>query len=386
MGDPRGFARVLDSPIIAKLREKTSATRNALLGSLTFQRWASALPLTRPLAQRRAREVFDLCAGFVYSQILYACVKLQLFEHLQGGVRSLAQISNALKLAPEPTRRLLDAAAALKLVDRFGADRYGLGPHGAVIAGNPGILKMIEHHAMLYADLADPVALLRGERKDAALSGYWAYATSTSASDLSDTRIAEYTALMAASQTLIAEEILATYPIAQHRCLLDVGGGDGTFVGAVAAKIPNIKLKVFDLPAVSECARQKFASTGISDRAAAYGGDFFVDPLPDGADLISLVRIIHDHDDDHVRQLFAQVRRALKNGGKLIIAEPMSGSRRAETVGDAYFGFYLMAMGSGRPRSASEIISMLQREGFASVRELKTRMPLQTSLIVAEVS
>ncbi|PPD00389.1 MAG: methyltransferase [Hyphomicrobium sp.] len=386
MGDPRGFARVLESPIVNKIREKTSATRNALLGSLTFQRWASALPLTRPVAQRRAREVFDLCAGFVYSQILYACVKLQLFQLLSGGARNLSQISSALNLAPEPTRRLLDAAAALKLVERFGADRYGLGPHGAVIAGNPGILKMIEHHAMLYADLSDPVALLRGERKDAALSSYWAYATSTSATDLADARISEYTALMAASQTLIAEEILATYPIAQHRCLMDVGGGDGTFVRAVAAKIPSIELKVFDLPAVAECARQKFASAGISQRATAHGGNFFCDPLPEGADLISLVRIIHDHDDEPVRKLFSQVRRALRPGGKLIVAEPMSGSRRAETVGDAYFGFYLMAMGSGRPRSASEIISMLQREGFTSAREIRTRMPLQTSLIVTEVS
>lgn len=386
MGDPRGFARVLESPIVNKIRETTSASRNALLGSLTFQRWASALPLTRPVAQRRAREVFDLCAGFVYSQILYACVKLQLFQLLSGGARNLTQISSALNLAPEPTRRLLDAAAALKLVDRFGEDRYGVGPHGAVIAGNPGILKMIEHHAMLYADLSDPVALLRGERKEAALSSYWAYATSTAASDLADARIAEYTALMAASQTLIAEEILATYPIAQHRCLMDVGGGDGTFVRAVAAKIPSIELKVFDLPAVAECARQKFASAGISERATAYGGNFFRDPLPEGADLISLVRIIHDHDDEPVRKLFSQVRGALRPGGKLIIAEPMSGSRRAETVGDAYFGFYLMAMGSGRPRSASEIISMLQREGFASAREIRTRMPLQTSLIVAEVS
>ena len=385
MGVRRGITRVLQSPIAIQVRERTSAARNALLGNLTFQRWASAMPLTRPVAQRRAREVFDLCAGFVYSQILYACVKLQLFEHLKEGARSLAQLSTALKLTPEATRRLLHAAAALKLVERMGADRYGLGPHGAVIAGNPGIIKMIEHHAMLYADLADPVALLRGERKDAALYGYWAYATSSSANDLSDARISDYTALMAASQTLIAEEILASYPIAAHRCLLDVGGGDGTFVRAVAAKIPNIDLKVFDLPAVAQCARQAFASAGLNDRAQAYGGDFFCDPLPEGADLISLVRIIHDHDDEPVRKLFGQVRRALKPGGKLIVAEPMSGSRRAETVGDAYFGFYLMAMGSGRPRSAAEITAMLQREGFSSVRELKTRMPLQTSLIVAEV-
>ncbi len=35
---------------------------------------------------------------------------------------------------------------------------------------------MVEHHALLYADLADPVALLRGDERDTALRRYWAYA------------------------------------------------------------------------------------------------------------------------------------------------------------------------------------------------------------------
>ena len=35
-----------------------------------FQRWAANSPLTRWIARRRARALFDLCAGFVYSQIL----------------------------------------------------------------------------------------------------------------------------------------------------------------------------------------------------------------------------------------------------------------------------------------------------------------------------
>ena len=42
---------------------------------------------------------------------------------------------------------------------------------------------------------------------------------------------------------------------------------------------------------------------------------------------------------------------ALPADGTLLLAEPMAGSRGAEPVGDAYFGFYLLAMGSGRPRT-----------------------------------
>ena len=43
---------------------------------------------------------------------------------------------------------------------------------------------------------------------------------------------------------------------------------------------------------------------------------------------------------------------ALPPGGTLLLAEPMAGTPGAEPVGDAYFGFYLLAMGSGRPAHA----------------------------------
>lgn len=385
MSAPNGVSRVTSFPWFWAVLERSYALRNSVLGNLKFQRLASAFPLTRWVAQRRARDVFDLCAGFVYSQILFACVKLDVFEKLRAGPQSLPHFAAMLALPVEAARRLLDAAVALKLVDKLSGDRYGLGPHGAVIVGNPGIVKMVEHHAMLYADLADPVALLRGERKSTALIDYWAYARAKQPREASDDQIAQYTSLMSASQTLIAEEIIAAYPMGEHRRVLDIGGGDGTFLRAVGVRFPNLQLTLFDLPAVAARAQLQFEAQGQSHRATTIGGDFFRDPLPRGHDLISLVRIIHDHDDEPVRVLFSNVRQALSAGGRLIIAEPMSQSGTSETVGDAYFGFYLMAMGSGRPRTPAVIMAMLQTEGFVNIRQVKTRMPLQTGLIIADV-
>ena len=42
--------------------------------------------------------------------------------------------------------------------------------------GNPGVVAMIEHHAMLYGDLKDPIALLRGDVGAGQLAAYWPYA------------------------------------------------------------------------------------------------------------------------------------------------------------------------------------------------------------------
>ena len=118
--------------------------------------------------------MFDLCAGFVYAQVLFACVRLRLFDVLRDGPLEIEELAGKLALSPGAARRLLEAASSLALAQRRGKDRYGLGSLGAALLGSPAALAVIEHQPLLYADLADPVALLRGE-VEAKLSRYWPY-------------------------------------------------------------------------------------------------------------------------------------------------------------------------------------------------------------------
>ncbi len=367
-------------------RDRFRAWREGLTASPGFRRWAAGFPLTRPMARRRARQLFDLCAGFVYSQVLLACVRLRLFEILQDGPAEEATLADRLHLPAEGAARLLRAAAALELVTHRDDGRWAIGPLGAAMAGNPGIATMVEHHALFYADLADPVALLRRPRGGNALSSYWAYAGDAAPDRLGGERVTDYTALMAASQPMVAEEVIAAYDFRRHRCLLDVGGGSGAFLAAVAAAAPDLRLMLFDLPAVAEQGRARFARLRLDARATAHGGDFAIDALPAGADLISLVRVLHDHDDDLVLALLRRARAALPPGGRLLIAEPMSGTPGAEPAGDAYFGLYLLAMGRGRPRRPEELQAMLAAAGFARSRLLPTNTPLLARVLVADVA
>ncbi len=56
-------------PLIERMRN----WRDRMMSTAEFQRWAADFPFTRPEAGRRARQLFDITAGFVYSQIVYAC-------------------------------------------------------------------------------------------------------------------------------------------------------------------------------------------------------------------------------------------------------------------------------------------------------------------------
>jgi demethylspheroidene O-methyltransferase len=243
---------------------------------------------------------------------------------------------------------------------------------------------MIEHHAVLYADLVDPVAMLRAPRGSTGLSKYWPYASATVPGEVAGEGTHDYTRLMAASQSLVAEEILDSYDVSTHRRVLDVGGGDGTFLRALGKRAPSTTLVLFDLPGVAEVARRRFAESGMGHRVEVIGGDFSRHALPRGADLITLVRVLHDHDDPLVETVLRSAFQALAPGGRLLVAEPLAGTTGAERMGDAYFGIYLWAMGSGRPRSAKELTGMLEKAGFSRIRRLPTRIPLQTSVLVAD--
>jgi demethylspheroidene O-methyltransferase len=365
------------------LMDRYFAVRDRWLSSPQFQRWAAAFPLTRPTARKRARALFDVCAGFVYSQILYACVRLKVFDLLALGPQTATNIANILKLPRDSTDRLLEAAVSLRLVEKRMAGRFGLGPLGTAMVGNPGVAAMVEHHTMFYADLRDPVGLLRGERSDTELARYWAYSRSQAPSSLPRSKTQSYTALMGNSSSLVAAEILDNYPLHRHRRLMDVGGGDGSFLIAAAERCEKLEVVLFDLPPVAEQAARRFADLGLQDRASSVGGDFFSDALPHGADIISLVRVIHDHDDAAAQALLRAIFEALPVNGVLLIAEPMSGTPGAEAAGDAYFGFYLLAMGSGKPRAPKRLRQMLAAAGFTDTHLVHTHQPLQARLIVA---
>lgn len=152
------------------------------------------------------------------------------------------------------------------------------------------------------------------------------------------------------------------------------------FLTAAAARAPALKLALFDLPAVVERARALLDAAKV--RAQIHGGDFLRDPLPDGADVATLIRIVHDHDDPTALALLQNVCKALAPGATLLIVEAMSGVKGAEPL-DAYYGFYTLAMGRGEPRRVEEIAALLREAGFGGARLLSNSLPTLTSVLAA---
>ncbi len=363
-------------------RPRITGWFHRLIARPSFQTWASHFPLTRGIARREGAEMFDLVSGFVQSQVLMAIVELRILHDLMDGSRSAAGLARDAGMMPDRMEILLQAAAALSLIRRRKDGRFVLARKGAALLGVPGLEAMILHHRAFYRDLEDPVALLRGE-VDTELANFWPYVFG--ARGLVDPKITQtYSDLMADSQALVAQDTLRMVDFSDVNCLMDVGGGSGAFALAVAQAYPKPDLRVFDLPDVVPGALARFEAAGQGGRLAVHGGSFRSDSLPQGADAISLIRVLYDHSDDTVRGLLSKIFDSLPPGGRLIVSEPMSGGAAPERAGDVYFAFYTMAMRTGKTRSSAEIARLCKHAGFVDCKTPPPLRPFVTSVVTCE--
>ncbi len=348
-----------------------------------FYRWAISNPLTRWVTRRRAAQLFEVMAGFVHSQVLLACVRLNLFELLREQPMKLEQLAQHCRMHAAAMQRLLQSAVALRLLEVRGNQGYGLGPLGAPVAADPGLRLMIEHNAVLFDDMRDPLALLRDEMQPH-MQAYWPYMNGDNPQGWEAEKVARYSELMSASQRFVIEELLASYDFSAHRQVLDIGGGKGGWVLALAQQQPSLKLHLMDLPPVAALAAERMQKAGVAERVTVHGGSFISHALPAGADLVTLVRVAHDHPDAVVKALLVKIFQMLPSGGRLLLAEPMAQPPGEPPVADAYFHFYLLAMGSGRLRSPQELRALMLEAGFDSVEPVRNPMPMHTRLLLGQ--
>ena len=359
---------------------KPQGFRNRIMASRRFQSWAARFPFTRGLVRREGDALFDIMAGFCHSQILMALAELQIPEALLGKPLRIDEIADQTSVPVERLHILLQGGAALGLLKLKGG-KAKLTRRGAAFATVPGLSAMVRHHRAFYRDLEDPVAFFRGETTTE-LAEVWPYVFGGSA-DVDPVTASAYSDLMTQSQALVAEDTLRMVDFNGIDTLMDIGGGTGAFLTAVATAYPDLKIHLFDLPAVARDAAQRFAQNNLSDKSDITLGSFRTDDLPVGADAISLVRVLYDHSDETVRALLAKIYATLPEDGRLIISEPMSGGRNPNKATDAYFALYTLAMRTGRTRSAAEISDLLTEAGFVDVRPTKPLRPYVTSVVTA---
>ena len=364
---------------IDRIRLNARQRRNAIISSPSFRKRSMRWPFVGAIAKRRARALFDLTAGFSYTQAVLLFVESGVGDALRDREATVGNLAEETKLAPAIIDRITRTALGIGLVVRH-RDQIALSDLGVALMNEPGILAMVRHHAKVYRDLTNPLALLTSNEPTETAT-FWQYAGGRADQGTDPYGAAEYSELMAVTQGFVTDEVLASYRFSSHRHVVDVGGGSGAFAVRIATAHPGIAITVFDLPDVVPLALTRFEEQRLAN-ARAIGGSFHNDELPSNGDLYTLVRVLYDHDDVPALALLRSLHDTMPDGATLLIAEPMAGLPGAEPVG-TYFELYLAAMRSGRCRTPDRIRAMLADVGFERTGTVRVAAPVFTGIVTA---
>lgn len=163
----------------------------------------------------------------------------------------------------------------------------------------------------------------------------------------------------------------------QHGRVLDVGGGQGVLVAALATAHPCLQLALLELPGAADRARASLAARDLPCPVEVAAGDFF-EPLP-RADRIVLAQVLHDWRDDDAARILRRCAEALAPDGRLLVAErlPTGGAG----LGDhAAMSVLMLALFGAKERSRQDYEALLADAGFAVVAV----HPTGTALAVLE--
>lgn len=148
--------------------------------------------------------------------------------------------------------------------------------------------------------------------------------------------------------------------------VVDVAGGRGHLLCALAEQQPGIDATLFELPEVIE----RVAGGDGLDRITLVAGDFFTDPLP-AADVYLLMEIIHDWDDTDAERILSNIRRNAPDGATMLIVETVLGARPIKDPA-ATLDIVMLAVTGGRERTPAEHGELLGRSGWKLRRIIPT--------------
>jgi precorrin-6B methylase 2 len=341
---------------------------------------AAAAATTHPApTPADAAHVLGLIGGYQVSQAVYAAAQLKLADLIAGGEDTSEGIAARAGAVPDRVHRLLRSLASFGLFAQAGERRWALTPAGQMLRSDvPGSLHAMalmwnEEHYDAFRCLVDAVREPRPAFDERFGTDWWSYLCEhPDSSEL-------FNAAMGNIGKRVHAAALEAADLAGARTLVDVGGGAGGLTASFLKRYPELRAILIDLPHVIPAARQLLGAAGLADRVELVEGSFF-DAVPSGGDVYLLSMIVHDWDDDEAIRLLSAVRQAIPPSGRLLVVDAVLPGDDSPHFGKL-LDLTMMAMLSGRERTAAEFDMLLAAAGFGLERVVHT--PAPTSLIEA---
>lgn len=336
--------------------------RDRMLAALRAKEAAGALP----------DDLEKTIRGYQESRVVLTALELDVFTASRDGATA-AEVAAAIGADARATEMLLNALVAMALLSKQ-AGRFTPTPVSArfFVAGSKDDARAaVLHQSGLYARWSRLTECVRA-------------GTATRREETS-ARGEEWTRYFIAAMHRNASErsplVVAAVGTDGVRRMLDVGGGSGAYSIAFARSSQELRVDVFDLPAVLPITREHIQQAGLEGRIATRAGDLRTDRFGNGYDLVFVSAICHMLDESENKDFLARCHEALAPGGRLVIQDFILEADRTAPKHATLFSLNMLT-GTRRGSSYAEedYVSWMGAVGFRDTR--RVRLPGPTGLMV----
>jgi hypothetical protein len=321
--------------------------------------------------------ILDLATAFWGSAALLAAVEHDLFTALDAGGGSAGDLAARLRQPERSIAMLLDAVAALGLVEKTG-ETYRNTPEASafLVAGKPGSLAgSLGYNARLFPAWA---RLAEAVRRDAPIVETAVY----TGDDAAQTRA--FVEGMHQRALGMARGLIGAVDLTGRRHLVDVAGGPGTLSVLLCQRNPELRATVLELPGIAEVGRELVAAQGLADRVVHRGADVFRDDLGRGYDAALVSGLLHREPAATCKALLGRLHAALEPGGVIYIVDVM---RDASRVGPPFAALFalnmLLTSERGGCHADVDHVEWLEATGFTDAAIIRPTAPMMHTLVRA---
>jgi hypothetical protein len=312
-------------------------------------------------------QVIALIFGRWRSQILYAGVKLGVFDALASGPRSAARVARELNVDAGLLYRLMRALGSLELLHEDHTRTFALTPMGEWLRrDHPHSLRgmtLLEEGPEHYAAWKHLPALITKGQQNAPLREFGQPMVEYAAQHPSDGAIfneamSSYSSL---DNTLVLEA-LDHDDFAGISPLGDMGGGHGSTLSSLLVHYPHLRGTVLERPSVPAQKELLWADKmGVGDRCTYLPGDMFREVPP--ADAYLVKRVLHDWNDAESVQILSTMHRAAPRHGRVLIIEQIVPGPDTPHL-SKLFDIHMLIRLTGRERTLEEYVGLLEGAGW----------------------
>jgi len=307
--------------------------------------------------------MLQMTSGYWISQSIYAAAKLGIPDLLKSGPKNCEELATSTGTKARSLYRVMRALAQVGVFAEKQEGSFSLTPLSTCLQSDvPGSVRALailfgEEQYKAWGDILH--AVKTGESSFEHVFGmpvFQYYAQNPEAEKT-------FNAAMTSGSDAEKAAVTQTYDFSTIHNLVDIGGGQGSFISSILKANPNLKGVLFDLPSVVKGANEVIAAEGVAERCEVVGGSFY-ESVPSGADAYILKHVLHDWDDETSLTILKNCHKAIQENGKILVVEQVVPPGNEPALAKFMDVNMMMLHPGGCERTEAEYQALFEAAGF----------------------